>query len=95
MGGFRFGAIDEICLIKATRREANCEWFDQALNRAVVADRSSGVGSVEQNVQNKLVASLEARSIDPLPSKVVARSSGSRADYIGSCFWSEFVVIMQ
>ena len=44
-------------------------------------ERSSGVGSIEQNVQNKSVASLEARS------------SGSRTDYIGSYFLSEFVVI--
>ena len=35
MGGLRFGTIDESCLIKATRKEANCEWLDQALDRAV------------------------------------------------------------
>ena len=35
MGGLRFKTIDESCLIKATRKEANCEWLDQALARAV------------------------------------------------------------
>ena len=35
MSGLRFGTVDESCLIKATRKEANCEWLDQVLNRAI------------------------------------------------------------
>ena len=34
MGGLRFGTVDESCLIKATRREADCVWLDQPLGRA-------------------------------------------------------------
>ena len=33
MGGLRFGTVDESCLIKATRKEADCEWLDKALDR--------------------------------------------------------------
>ena len=35
MSGLRFGMFDERCLIKATRKEADCEWLDQTLDRAV------------------------------------------------------------
>ena len=52
MGGLRFGTVDKSCLMKATKKEAECEWLD----------RLSDVSSVEQDVQNKSVDSLEARS---------------------------------
>ena len=48
LGGLRFGTVDESCLIKATKKEADCEWLDQPLDRAEPS--STGVGSVEQNV---------------------------------------------
>ena len=34
LGGLRFGTVDESCLIKATKKEADCEWLDQPLDRA-------------------------------------------------------------
>ena len=34
MGGLRFGTVDESCLIKATKKEVDCEWLDQLLDRA-------------------------------------------------------------
>ena len=44
MGGLRFGTIDESCLIKATWKEANCEWLERAVpsstGRAVLAHLS-------------------------------------------------------
>ena len=47
MGGLRFGTVDESCLIKATRKEADCEWLDQALDR-VVPSSTGGAEFPEQ-----------------------------------------------
>ena len=40
MGSLRFETVDESCLIKATTKEATCEWPDQVLDRAL--PRSTG-----------------------------------------------------
>ena len=40
-----YGTIDESCLIKAARKEANCEWLDQALDRAVLSSTGRAVCS--------------------------------------------------
>ena len=34
IGGLKFGMVDESCLIKASRTEADREWLDQAFDRA-------------------------------------------------------------
>ena len=53
MGGLRFGTVDESCLIKATRKEADCEWLEQtARSSKEWLDRSRGAGSVERGSSN-------------------------------------------
>ena len=42
MGDLRFGTVDKSCLIKATKKEADCEWLDQPLDRV----KSSSTGRV-------------------------------------------------
>ena len=55
-----------------------------ARSSKVLLDRSSGVGSVEQGVQNKSVASLEARSTE--------RGSGSVERKSSRLHWILFLV---
>ena len=82
MDSLRFGTVDESCLIKATKKEADCEWLDQPLDRAEPS--STGVGSVEQNVQKKSVASQEAHSTE--------RGSGSVERQSSRLQWILFLV---
>ena len=43
ISGLRFGTVDESYLIKTTRKEADCEWLNQALDRAVPSSTGQAV----------------------------------------------------
>ena len=62
MGGLRFGTVDESCMIKATRKETDCELLDQALDRAVSG--SIGRAMLDQARCPEQVNSFTGSSLD-------------------------------